>query len=159
MENKVYQAMTVMDTETGKLLNHKQPLKHPKYKGKWQILVANEFGRLAQGVGGRIKGTKTLTFIRMKDVPKDRMKDVTYSQFVCMDRAEKAEQNRMRSVVGGKKIDYPGEVATPTAEMLVAKLLFNSIISTIRAKFMTMDISNFYLMMPLKRPGFICINT
>jgi hypothetical protein len=59
---------------------------------------------------------------------------------------------------GGDKINYPFEAATPTAEMLVAKLSFNSVISTPNAKFiMTMDISNFYLMMPLKRPEYIQI--
>ena len=42
--------------------------------------------------------------------------------------------------------------------MLVAKILFNSIVSTRNAKFMTVDISNFYLMTPLKRPEYICIN-
>ncbi|EJK49677.1 hypothetical protein THAOC_31417, partial [Thalassiosira oceanica] len=39
--------------------------------------------------------------------------------------------------------------------MLVAKILFNSVISTRGAKFMTMDISNFYLNTPLKRPEYI----
>jgi hypothetical protein len=158
MESEVHQAMAVMDAESGKLLNYKQLMRHPKYKGKWEISSANEFGRLANGVGGRIKGTNTITFIRMQDVPRDRMKDVTYGQFVCMVRPEKAEQNRTRFTVGGDRINYPGEVATPTAEMLVAKLLFNSVVSTPRAKFMTMDISNFYLMTPLKRPEFIRIN-
>ena len=57
--------------------------------------------------------------------------------------------------MGGDRINYPGEVATPTAEMLVAKLLFNSVISTKGARFMTMDISNFYLMTPLSRPEYI----
>ena len=47
---------------------------------------------------------------------------------------------------------------TPTTEMRVAKLLFNSAVSTPGAKFMTMDISNFYLMTPLKQPEFICID-
>ena len=42
--------------------------------------------------------------------------------------------------------------------MLVAKLLFNSVVSTIGAKFMTMDISNFYLMTPLKRPECVRIS-
>ena len=41
--------------------------------------------------------------------------------------------------------------------MLVAKMLFNRVISTKGAKFMTMDISNFYLMTPLKRPEYIKI--
>jgi hypothetical protein len=39
--------------------------------------------------------------------------------------------------------------------MLVAKMLFNSVISTTGTRFMTMDISNFYLMTPLHRPEFI----
>ena len=60
-------------------------------------------------------------------------------------------------MVGGNKINYPGKVATPTAESLVAKLLFNSVISTQGARLMTMDIANFYLMTPLKRPEYVKI--
>ena len=71
---------------------------------------------------------------------------------MCNVRNEKAEKNRTRFVVGGDRINYPGEVATPKADMLVAKILFNIVVSTRNAKFMTMDISNFYLMTPLKRP-------
>ena len=79
-----------------------------------------------------------------------------YVRPIRLQRApEKKEQNRTRFTVGGDRINYPGEVATPTADMLVAKLLFNSVVSTKGAKFMTIDISNFYLMTPLKRPEFI----
>ena len=39
--------------------------------------------------------------------------------------------------------------------MLTVKLLLNSVISTKGAKFMTMDISNFYLMTPLKRKEYV----
>ena len=60
--------------------------------------------------------------------------------------------------MGGDWINYPGEVATPISDMLVAKILFNSVVSTRNAKFMTMDISNFYLMTPLKRPEYIHIS-
>ncbi len=49
------------------------------------------------------------------------MKDVTYGQFVCTVRPEKAEPNQTCFTVGGDRINYPGKVATPTAEMLVAK--------------------------------------
>ncbi len=55
----------------------------------------------------------------------------------------------MQFKVGGDRINYPCKVATPTAEMLVAKMLFNSVISTKSAQFITIDISNFYLMTPL----------
>ena len=156
LENEVHQALAVMDKQTGKMLNYRQLMRHPFYKKAWSLSSANEFGRLANGVGGRIKNpTNTIKFIRKDDVPLDRRKDVTYGQFVCTVRPEKAESNRTRFTVGGDRINYPGEVATPTAEMLVAKLLFNSVISTKGAKFMTMDISNFYLMTPLKRPEYI----
>ena len=155
MENEVHKALAVLDKSTGKLLNYRQLLRHPVYQGDWTISSANEFGRLAQGVGGRIRGTDTIRFIRKSDIPQDRRKDVTYGRFVCNVRPEKAEPNRTRFTVGGDRINYPGEVATPTAEMLTAKLLFNSVISTPGAKFMTMDISNFYLMTPLPRPEYL----
>ena len=70
----------------------------------------------------------------------------------------KKEMNRTRFTVGRYKIDYPGELATPTADMIVAKILFNIIISTKGDRFMTIDISKIYLMAPLKRPYYICIN-
>jgi hypothetical protein len=156
LESEVHQAMAVMDADTGKLLNYRQLIRDPKYQKEWSTSSANEFGRLANGVGGRIKApTNTIKFIRRSDIPKERKKDVTYGQFVCTVRPEKKEKNRTRFTVGGDRINYPGEVATPTADMLVAKLLFNSVISTKGARFMTMDISNFYLMTPLKRPEYI----
>ena len=57
--------------------------------------------------------------------------------------ARKDEKNRTRFVVGGNRINYPGDVGTPTADMLLAKILFNSVISTKSARFMTGDIKNF----------------
>ncbi len=49
-------------------------------------------------------------------------------------------------------INYPDDVGTPTANLLLIKIFLNSIISTDDAKFPTADISNFYLMTPLKWP-------
>ena len=122
-------------------------------------IISYEFGRLANGVGNRIMNpTNTIQFIRKHDIPQDRRKDITYGSFVCSVRSEKKEKNRTRFTVGGDRINYPGAVATPTADMLVAKLLFNSVISTKGARFMTIDISDFYLMTPLKRPEFIRIS-
>jgi hypothetical protein len=85
------------------------------------------------------------------------LKDLTYGQFVCTERPEKAEPNQTRFTVRGDQINYPGEVATPTANLLIAKILFNSTISMPGARFMTMDISNFYLNLPLARPEYIQI--
>jgi hypothetical protein len=156
LENEVQHAMAVMDTDTGKLLNYRQLMRSTKYRQAWSLSSANKFGRLANGIGGRIKNpTNTIKFIFQHKVPTERMKDVTYGQFVCTVRPDKAEPNQRRFTVGGDRINYPDKVATPTAEMLVAKMLFNSVISTKGARFMTMDISNFYPMTPLHHPKFI----
>ena len=157
MENEVHQALAVMDATTGKMMNHRQLIRSPQHHKVWNTSSANEFGRLADGVGGRIKGTKTIIFIRKDQIPNDRIKDITYGQFVCTIRPEKEETHRTRFTVGGDRVNYPGEVATPTADMLVAKLLFNSVISTKGGRFMTLDISNFYLNTPLKRPEYVRI--
>ena len=55
MEKEVEKAMMVLDEESGRMLKYKDLLRHPKYKKQWSISAADEFGRLAQGVGGRIK--------------------------------------------------------------------------------------------------------
>ena len=51
----------------------------------------------------------------------------------------------MRITVGGDKVDYPGEVTTKTSDMVTSKPLFNSVISTEGARFMTADIKDFFL--------------
>ena len=74
-------------------------------------------------------------------MPEDRQKYVTYESSVCNTGPEKKEKEKTGFVVGGDRIAYPGEVATPTATMLVAQLLINDMISTKGAKLTTMDIS------------------
>jgi hypothetical protein len=155
LERKIYKALAVMDKATGNMLNYCQLLRHPKYSADWQLSSANEFGRLTNGVGGRVKGTNTIKFIKKSKIPRDRQCDVTYGQFVCTIRPKKSEPNHTRFVAGDNKTNYLGEVATPTADMLVATILFNSVVLTKDAKFMTMDISNFYLNTPMDRPEYI----
>ncbi len=84
LENEVHQAMAVMDADTGKLLNYRQLMRSTKYRKAWSLSSANKFGRLANGIGSRIKNpTNTIKFICQHKVPTERMKDITYGQFVC----------------------------------------------------------------------------
>ena len=53
--------------------------------------------------------------------------------------------------MGGNRVHYPGDAGTPTANLLTVKLLINSTISTPNAKYMTMDIKDFYLNTPMAR--------
>ncbi|KAL7480170.1 hypothetical protein ACHAW6_005874 [Cyclotella cf. meneghiniana] len=147
-------ANAVLDEDTGDMLEYRQLLKHPKLGPLWNRSAADEFGRLAQGVGGRIKGTNTIEFIHKSEVPADRFKDVTYIRFVCTIRTEKKDPHRTRATMGGNLINYPDDVGTPTADLLLIKIFLNSVISTPGAKFANADISNFYLMTPLKRPEY-----
>jgi len=150
-------AHEIFDEESGKLLKYRQLITHPKYKQVWMHSSANEFGRLAQGVGGRIKGTSTIFFIHKNQVPNDRWNDVTYVKFVCELKPNKAEKHRTRLTVGGDKVHYPGDVGTPTADLTLVKTHVNSVVSTRGARYMTLDISNFYLNTPMVRYEYVRI--
>ena len=66
----------------------------------------------------------------------------------------KKEPHQIRATLGGNLIHYPDDVGTPTADLLLIKKILNSTISTDGAKFATADLSNFYLMTPLKQPEY-----
>jgi hypothetical protein len=149
-------ANEVFDEESGKMLTYRKLITHPKYQEVWMNSSANEFGRLAQGVGNRIKGTNTIFFIHKHQVPQDRWKDVTYAKFVCELKPNKAEVYRTRLTVGGDKVNYPGDVGTPTADLTLVKMHLNSVISTRGARYMTLDVKNFYLNTPMARYEYVC---
>ena len=92
-------AHSVLNQETGQLLEYHQLLKNPKFKEIWTRSAADEFGRLAQGIGGRIKGTDTIRCIHKREIPTDRLKDITYIKFVCNVWTEKKDP--------GNLINYP----------------------------------------------------
>jgi len=117
----------------------------------WSQSAANEFGRLTQGVGGRFRGTNTTFFIYKNQVPHKRMKDVTYGSFSCDYKPNKAEKERTRLMAGGDRINYPEDMGTSTADILVFKCLINSVVSTKRAKCLMLDVKDFYHNTPMKR--------
>ena len=81
----------------------------------------------------------------------DPHNDVTNRQIVCNYHEGRAEPNRIRLSVGGDKINHPNYYGTPIADLLMVKLLLNNIVSMPNATFMTMNIKNFYLNMPLSQ--------
>jgi hypothetical protein len=82
--------MAIMDADTGMLLNYLQLMRSTKYRDAWSLSLANEFGQLANEVGGCIKNpTNTIQFIHQHEVPKDQMKDITYSQFDALSDPRK----------------------------------------------------------------------
>ena len=70
------------------MLEYRQLLCDPKHMEIWTRAGANEFGRLAQGVGGHVVGTNTIFFVHKHEIPQDRLKDVTY-MFMASIQTEK----------------------------------------------------------------------
>jgi hypothetical protein len=149
-------AQLIHDTEMNTYLNYHQLLWHPKYKDLWAKSTANDFGCLAQGLkDGRVKGAYTIKFIRKDKVPDKRMKDVMYGSFRCDFKPNKEEKEHTRLTAGGDRINNPDDCGTPTADMILFKILVNSILSPPNAKCIMMDIKDFYLQTPMKRAEYM----
>lgn len=50
----------------------------------------------------------------------------------------------------GDRINYPDKVATPRVNLLSVKMMLNSMVSNPNARWIMVDIKNFYLIIPLK---------
>jgi hypothetical protein len=74
---------------------------------------------------------------------------ITYGWFVVDIRPHKTETHRVRLTVGGNLIQYTGDVSTRSADLTTSKCLWNITISTEGAKYMCLDINNFYLGTPM----------
>jgi hypothetical protein len=85
-----FYANAVAHPITGRPMEYRQLISDPTTRDAWQISAANEFGQLAQGVGGRVKGTNTIHFIPHHEMPADRK--ATYPRFVCSERPQKQEK-------------------------------------------------------------------
>ena len=146
----------VIDPITGQNQEYRQLIRSPHTKELWERSAANEFGRLMQGLKrGNIQGTETMRFIKRSEMPQGRQ--ATYAKYVCEYKPNKQEKERTRITVGGDCIDYPGEVATKSADITTIKCLLNSVISTKNGRFATADVKNFYLNTPMARPEYMKI--
>jgi hypothetical protein len=139
---------TVICPETGKSLKHNELITKLNYKIKWMPSTANEINR--------IYNTNTIRFIQRSNIPKGRK--VTCGSFVVDIKNHKEEEERTRLTVGGDQIEYPGDNSTRTAALATAKILTNSVISTLGAKLLVIDIKKFYLNTPLGRFEYMVIN-
>ena len=66
-------------------------------------------------------------------------------------RPKKDDPYRTRLTAGENNISHPGDCGTPTVDLLTVKLLLNSVVSTPDAKFITINIKNFYLNTPMQQ--------
>ena len=101
--------------DTGDLLEYRHLIKGPDAI-IWKKSLANDLGRLAQGVGTRMKeGSNTIFFIHPKLIPKD--KNITYVKLVSTIRPLKTEVNRVRVTIGGDRLEHDGDTASIPVEL------------------------------------------
>ncbi len=117
-------------------------MKHPKYKDVWTESFSKEIVHLTTT-------TKTIFFVNKAEIPKERRGNVTYGRIVCTYHVAKKDKFWAHITMGDNLINYPGDCRTPTADLLTLKLLLNRVISTPKAKFMTRNLKDFYLMTPM----------
>jgi hypothetical protein len=141
----------VPDMNTGELLEMRHLLVNPKYKKLWGKSYTTELGHLAQGIPGISKGTDNIVFIARDEIPLAWLKDVTYGRVCVNYHPKKDDHNCMHLTVGGNRVNFPLDCGTPTVDMVMVKLLLNSVISTKGARYCTIDLKDFYLMTPMIR--------
>ena len=73
---------SVLNEETGELMEYRQVIKCPKYQKLYSKSYSKELGRITQGIHGVVNGTNTIFFIEKTDVPAERWKDATYGHVV-----------------------------------------------------------------------------
>jgi hypothetical protein len=111
----------------------------------WQGSMSEEVGRLVQGNGSTVEnGYETMRFLPITEIP--RGTKITYARIVVADRPEKANPRRVRITIGGNLVVYMGVTSTKAAELPTVKIFINSVLSTPKARMMTMDLKDFFLM-------------
>jgi hypothetical protein len=136
---------TLLNNETGELMEYQHLVTNPKYRDTWKTAYGKELGQLSQGLPSIVNSTNNIAFIHKTDLPPDQWKDIMYGCIVANFCPQKDDPYCICVTVRGNRIYFPGDCGTPTADMITGKLLLNSVISTKNAKFMTIDMKDFYL--------------
>ena len=141
-----HMACPVINPDTGVSLEYRH-LVQGSDKDIWVKALANDFGRLAQGVKDIMPtGNSTIFFIHPSEIPAH--KKVTYGRLVVDIRPLKEEKYRVRITVGSYKLNFCGDASSVAASLATVKLLLNSVVSTKGAKFTTSNIKCFSSMPP-----------
>ena len=147
--NFAHFASPMIHPTTGETISsYKRLMNDPETAEVWQTAFGKDFGGMAQGDDktGQ-KGTNSVFVMTHKeiDIAKNTGHKWTYARVVVDYRPQKEDPNRIRIAVGGNLITYRGNTSTRTADLTTSKLLWNSVLSTDGARYMCLDIKNFYL--------------
>jgi hypothetical protein len=127
---------------------YKKLMHDPAMAEVWQTAFGRDFGRMAQGDNkmGQ-KGTNAMFVMTHNEIALTlaAKKCFTYGNPVVDYRPQKEFPHCIRITAGGNLINYESSVSVQMADLDMAKLHWNSVISTKSARYMFIDIKNFYL--------------
>ena len=130
---KEHMTCPFINPDTGVSLEYRHLIQGPD-KDIWVKALANDCGRLAQGVKDRMPtGNSTIFFIHPGEIPTH--KKVTYGRLVVDIRPLKDEKYRVRITVGGDKLNICGDASSVAASLATVKLLLNRVVFYIGCKF------------------------
>ena len=147
--NYEHYANPMVHPVTGRTITSYKKLMHdPATAEVWQTAFGKDFGGMAQGCDktGQ-KGTNAMFVMSHDEIhaAKQANKFFTYANPVVDYRPQKEDPHRIRITAGGNLIKYDGNASVRTADLDTAKLHWNSVVSTPNARYMCLDIKNFYL--------------
>ena len=82
----------------------------------------------------------TILLINYEDITSECRKYITYSCIVVRYRHQIDEPNRTQLTVGGNIIEYPGGVGMPNVGATTSKIVWNSVVSVPKAKYIYINI-------------------
>ena len=134
---------------TGETISSYKKLMHdPATAETWQTAFGKDFGGMTQGDNktGQ-KGMNAMFVMNHDDIQTvlKQKKKFTYGNPVVDYRPQKDDPHRIRITAGGNLVTYESSPSVRTADLDTAKLHWNSVVSTPGAKYMCLDIKNFYL--------------
>ncbi len=132
---------------TGETISSYKKLMHnPATAEIWQTVFGKDFGGMAQGNNKTSqKGTNAMFVMTYEEIQHVLRagKKITYANPVVYHCPQKKDANQIRITAGGNLINNDEELLVPMADLVTAKLHWNSVMSTALAKYMCIDIKKF----------------
>jgi DNA-binding MarR family transcriptional regulator len=118
-----------------------------EHKVEWALEGDKEFRKLVTATEGTIRS------IHRHQIPEDRRKDIaSYNPQVREKIKDGVHARRVRGIIGGERVNYPGATAARTASPV--RSLLNSILCD-DAEWSAAEIADYYLNTPLLRPEYM----
>jgi hypothetical protein len=138
----------------GRNMKWTQLIKDPD-ADEWYGANADEWHRLLRDSE---KLSQTLAFVPADTKPVTQK--ATYINLVATNKIKPPSTTPTKRIraTAGNGIEYPGQTSAETASLDTVKLLFNAVVSELDAKFMTIDIKDFYLKSKLLRKEYAWVS-